>query len=147
MLRHGAAEHYPMRPSNGSERVVCRAVDPGHHVAVVEPEGEITAKGELAFVSDNDTYEIGCAVANRHEVEQRDGPLTAFEGRLEHQAIVAIATVDLATGVGGEAPAPVCSSPNRAAKQAWESKRGQHSQSIEPSSPTSAAVSQSPMSA
>ena len=38
-------------------------------------------------------------------------------------------------------------SPSSAAKQAPESKRGQHSQSIEPSRQTSAAVSQSPMSA
>jgi hypothetical protein len=37
--------------------------------------------------------------------------------------------------------------PSNAAKQASESKRGQHSQSIDPFSPTSAAVSQSPMSA
>jgi hypothetical protein len=36
--------------------------------------------------------------------------------------------------------------PNKAAKQASESKAGQHSQSIEPSRPTSAAVSQSPIS-
>jgi hypothetical protein len=37
--------------------------------------------------------------------------------------------------------------PSSAAKQAPESKRGQHSQSIEPSRPTSAALSPSPISA
>jgi hypothetical protein len=37
--------------------------------------------------------------------------------------------------------------PSRAAKHAGESNRGQHSQSIDPSRATSAAVSQSPMSA
>jgi hypothetical protein len=35
--------------------------------------------------------------------------------------------------------------PSSAAKQAAESKRGQHSQSIEPLRPTSAAVWQSPI--
>ena len=42
---------------------------------------------------------------------------------------------------------PCCSSPSSAAKHAPESKRGTHSQSIEPSSATSAAVWVSPMSA
>ena len=42
---------------------------------------------------------------------------------------------------------PLSASPSSAAKQASESKRGQHSQSIEPSRETSAAVSQSPISA
>jgi len=37
--------------------------------------------------------------------------------------------------------------PRSAAKHASESNRGQHSQSIEPSRPTSAALSQSPISA
>jgi hypothetical protein len=35
--------------------------------------------------------------------------------------------------------------PSKAAKQASESNAGQHSQSIEPSRPTKAAVSQSPI--
>ncbi len=42
---------------------------------------------------------------------------------------------------------PCSGAPSNAAKQAPESNRGKHSQSIEPSNPTSAAVWQSPMSA
>ena len=42
---------------------------------------------------------------------------------------------------------PLSGSPRRAAKHAWESKRGRHSQSIEPSLPTSAAVLPSPRAA
>jgi uncharacterized protein YndB with AHSA1/START domain len=40
---------------------------------------------------------------------------------------------------------PLSGVPSKAAKQAAESKRGQHSQSIEPSRPTKAAVLQSPI--
>jgi hypothetical protein len=40
---------------------------------------------------------------------------------------------------------PCFGAPRIAAKHASESKAGQHSQSIEPSRPTSAAVSQSPI--
>ena len=43
-------------------------------------------------------------------------------------------------------PAPVLLGAEKAAKQASESKAGQHSQSIDPLRPTSAAVSQSPIS-
>jgi hypothetical protein len=42
---------------------------------------------------------------------------------------------------------PCCSLPSSAAKQAFASKRGTQSQSTEPSRPTSAALSESPMSA
>jgi hypothetical protein len=42
---------------------------------------------------------------------------------------------------------PCSAVPRRAAKQADESKRGQHSQSIEPSRPTRAADLQSPINA
>jgi hypothetical protein len=40
---------------------------------------------------------------------------------------------------------PLSDAPSRAAKQAAESKRGQHNQSIEPWEPTKAADLQSPM--
>ena len=46
---------------------------------------------------------------------------------------------------GREQPAAVLGVPSRAAKQAPESNRGRHSQSIEPSRPTRAAVWVSPM--
>ena len=46
---------------------------------------------------------------------------------------------------GASRQRPLPASPSSAAKQAGESKRGQHSQSIEPLHPTNAAVSQSPM--
>jgi len=42
---------------------------------------------------------------------------------------------------------PCSAAPSSAAKQADASKRGRHSQSIEPSIPTNAAVSVSPISA
>jgi hypothetical protein len=48
---------------------------------------------------------------------------------------------------GASSHRPLSGVPRIAAKQAPESKRGQHSQSIEPVHETSAAVSQSPMSA
>jgi hypothetical protein len=48
---------------------------------------------------------------------------------------------------GASLQRPCRSSPSSAAKQAAESKRGRHSQSIDPSRPTSAAVRVSPISA
>ena len=48
---------------------------------------------------------------------------------------------------GASSQWPFAPSPSSAAKQAGESNRGRHSQSIEPSRPTSAAVCRSPSSA
>jgi hypothetical protein len=48
---------------------------------------------------------------------------------------------------GAMSQRPLSAVPSSAAKQAGESKRGQHSQSIQPSRPTKAAVRQSPISA
>ena len=51
------------------------------------------------------------------------------------------------SAVGAIRQRPLSGVPSSAAKQASESNRGQHSQSIEPSRETSAAVSQSPINA
>jgi hypothetical protein len=59
--------------------------------------------------------------------------------------VAALGTLDLR--MGRDHPAPILASPSSPAKHASESNRGQQSQSIEPSRPTSAAVSQSPISA
>jgi hypothetical protein len=48
---------------------------------------------------------------------------------------------------GASSQRPCSAVPNNAAKQAAESNRGQHNQSIEPSRATSAMVSPSPMAA
>ena len=53
----------------------------------------------------------------------------------------------LASRRGAISQRPCSGEPSSAAKHASESKRGQHSQSIEPSRETSAAVLQSPISA
>ncbi len=55
--------------------------------------------------------------------------------------------VQVPPAAGASRQCPFSSSPSSAAKQAGESKCGRHSQSIEPSRPTSAAVCRSPSSA
>ena len=81
------------------------------------------------------------AVAQRHEVDQRDGALGGFEARFQDQRVAAIAAGDACAvrRCGAISQRPCSGVPSSAAKQASESKRGQHSQSIEPSRPTSAA--------
>ena len=76
-------------------------------------------------------------------------PFSRLEDRFENHGAVAGIADGRAQGVrpaqcaSGRCP----SVPTRAAKQAGLSKRGQHSQSIEPSRLTSAALWQSPISA
>ena len=75
-------------------------------------------------------------------------PVVGLELGLQHERAGPIASTDVPRRLGGRhQPAAMLGLPSSAAKQAPESNRGQHSQSIEPSRPTSAAVSQSPISA
>ena len=79
----------------------------------------------------------------------RDGALGGVQLGLEHERAVAVAPAGRPpTRRRCDAASVRCrSSPRSAAKHAPESKRGTHSQSIEPSSATRAAVWVSPMSA
>ena len=88
---------------------------------------------------------IGVAAARRHEINDGDYAIGGLETGLENQRVLAVGSRPAGIRVGHvNDPAAV---PSSAAKQAPESKRGQHSQSIEPDRETSAAVSQSPISA
>jgi hypothetical protein len=60
---------------------------------------------------------------------------------------LAVATGNFTGSSGATIQWPLWRFPSKAAKQASESNRGQHNQSIEPSRETSAAVSQSPINA
>ena len=69
-------------------------------------------------------------LASQPQAASRDGRVALIGGSL-----------------GAISQRPLSDFPSRAAKHAAESKRGQHSQSMEPSRPTKAAVLQSPISA
>ena len=86
---------------------------------------------------------------DRHAVDQANGPSGRLERRLEDKGVISIsprARAPRADPAGAMRQNPFPSSPRIRAKQAPESKRGRHSQSIEPSRPTRAAVWVSPMS-
>ena len=86
--------------------------------------------------------------AHRHEIDQRRRAVVGLEMRFENERVWAgSARVILAVCRGAISQRPCSGVPSSAAKQASESKRGQHSQSIEPSRATSAALLQSPISA
>ena len=93
-----------------------------------------------AAPADHDPHEIvECAVAQRHEIDQRRRARRRSRNGFQDQRVGAIAARDARLVVRWrDQPAAVLARPSSAAKQASESKRGQHSQSIEPSRPTSA---------
>jgi hypothetical protein len=81
---------------------------------------------------------------NRHEIHQRD---RTFGGLKLGVRISVWSATGEPVRLPRDPPAPCFGVPSSAAKQGDESKRGQQSQSIEPSRPTSAALWQSPISA
>jgi hypothetical protein len=89
---------------------------------------------------------MGLLSARGQEVDQHDFAVDGEETGFQDQRVGPVAARDPnITGNWRDAPPSVAGLP-RAAKHAPESKRDQHSQSIDPSSNTSAADSQSPIS-
>ena len=120
---------------------------PRHDRAVVEADDELGAHLDAPLEPLDDPHEVGSAVAQRHEVDHAHAARRRLPLALEDQRVGPVAARRRRPALGGrEQPAPVLAS-SRAAppKHEPESKRGRHSQSIEPVRPTSAAVCRSPM--
>ncbi len=148
----GAAQDQPVRAGDGRDHldaVGVLAPHPGPHLAVAEPDHPLVPDHHLALDPDDPAHDVGAAVAERHHVEHDHA---AGVGRPRGLQDGAVPDVPAAAGRrlvlrprAASARAP--GRPAGAAKQAWESKRGRHSQSTEPSLPTSAAVPVSPSTA
>jgi hypothetical protein len=84
------------------------------------------------------------SVTHWHEIDQGNMAIPGIENRLQHHGAVVISAADTWHRVGGaDLPSSMFGVPSKAAKHALLSKRGQHSQSMEPLRPTTAAVVQS----
>ena len=85
--------------------------------------------------------------ADRHAVGDPHDAVVGVERGLEHERVVdgTAARPSAIPPAGAISHRPLLRSPSSAAKTAPESNRGTHSQSIEPSLPTSAAVCVSPI--
>jgi len=154
-LARWAIDRIPTRPQHDEigachrmQRAVLAAGDPRHHRAVVEAQDQLHLHLHLAPPTLDQPNEVRGPSAGRHAVGDDDHAGVGFEGGLQHLGLGQVAAVTLRLSPAGAIfQRPLQGSPSRAAKQAPESKLGQHSQSMEPSRPTRAAVSQSPIKA
>ena len=122
------------------------APHPGHHRPVAEADDEVHAHGDLAADGFDHPDDLGVVLADGHAVDHPGDAVGGLELGLEDERVAAVAAPDLVV-IGGrrDAPVAVSSLPSNWAKQASESNRGRHSQSIDPLRPTSATVWRSPM--
>jgi hypothetical protein len=144
---HRGPQRHLVRPGHRAQVAVVVARHPGHGAAVVEAQHQLHPHGDPPAHAADDADQVGAAVARRHEVDQRDGAaVRRFHDRLQHQRIPRYcrSVRSGTTSRGAMRQRPCSGAPSRAAKHAGLSKRGQQSQSTEPSRDTSAAVSQSP---
>ena len=122
---------------------------PGDDPAVVEPDDQLRPHRDLAAQPLDDPGHRGRVAVDRHRVGDPHGPRAGGELGLQHHAspagIAARPSCTSTFSAGASFQRPFSGEPSRAAKHAPESNRGTHSQSIEPSRPTSAAVRQSPI--
>jgi hypothetical protein len=141
--RRPQSDHVETRDS-ADTNLILQARDPGHDRTVVEPEHDFGSHCHAAVLADNDPDEVRDNPAYRHEVDQRNPPVGGSQICFKDKRAIP----DLRRGArsAGAITHPPCSGePSIAAKQAPASNRGHHSQSRDPSRPTSAAVSPSPM--
>jgi hypothetical protein len=144
--RCGAAQHHLIGAGDDAQRVVFLPVDPWDARTVAEADSELHVHGDAAALAHDHAHKVGMAAARRHEVDHLRYTLVGLEPRLEDQRVALVLPRHAAAGAERR-QGPCSGAPSRAAKQASESKRGQHIHSTEPSRATRATVSQSPISA
>ena len=124
-----------------------RAAHPGQDGAVAEAHGELHADVDVPAHPLDDAHHLGIDLADGHAVDEPDHAVGRLEFGLQHQGVPPVPSARVVcSAVGAIRQKPWLSSPSSRAKHASESNRGRHSQSMEPSRPTIAAVWVSPMS-
>src|SRR5947207_14339041 len=141
------AQHRHVRAGNRANAVVGLAGHPGNDRAIVEADGIFAAHPDCAATAAQDANKVAAPIGSKgHEIDETDYAMAGLELSLQDgRGSRYRRDACTLSAVGVTDQKPLSGLPSRAAKTAPESKRGQHSQSIEPSRPTRAAVSQSPI--
>ena len=141
-------QHRHVLPADREQRrTVLAFLDPGNIGAEAEADHQLHVHLDPAANAAHQPHHVGGVAARRHEIDQVNRAVSRLEPGLKDQGVIPIAARGAGNfPAGAISQRPCFSVPRSAAKQASESKAGQHSQSIDPFRPTSAAVSQSPIS-
>lgn len=146
--RDGTSQNQHVRTQDGDEGVVIETPLPRYCDSVVEACRELADKRDTAGTSLDESNEVRTAIRVKgHEINCDRTPVRRLKLRFEDEVLSRYRRFTNAFPLGAMRQRPWLRSPRSAAKHAPESTCGQHSQSIEPSLPTSAAVSRSPINA
>ena len=122
--------------------------NPRNDGAVAEAHDELHPHCDLALKPPDEANQIRGPVPPRHEIGETYGAMFSAKHRLKNERVAQVSARDAdVTRLRRYQPSPVLGFAKQRAKHALLSKRGRPSQSIEPSRPTSARVSQLPMTA
>ena len=132
--RHRRVQDDHVGAGDRAKRAVLHPRHPRNGMPEVEPQHELGSHLQPPSLAAHEPDDVGVAAARRHEINDRGGAVGGLDACLEDQGLVAILSRDpRILGRALDRPAAVLGSvPRSAAKQALESNRGQHSQSIEP---------------
>lgn len=101
---HGGVQPEGVRPG-GRSQVRPAAPDPGHQVAVVEPQPQVHAHGHAARQALDDAHHVRRVAAQRHAVHHSHLALVGVPVALQDQGVVAVAAVGgRAAGRGSQQP-------------------------------------------
>lgn len=141
------AQHRHVGPGDRAQCVVVEPRHPRHAQAEIEAHDQLHAHRHLAVLALDDAHEV----RDRARIGMKSTAVAALPSDISKR----VSRINVpsryrrvmrrGSAAGAMRQRPWSGVPSSAAKQAAESNRGQHSQSIEPSRPTRAAVSQSPI--
>ena len=141
-------QNQAIRAGDVFDAAVIHPRHPRNDGAEIEADAEFRTHRDLAAQAGDAAQHVAGAIAPGHEIRHDDGAAGSLESRFQDQGAIAVAAVRLVLLYPVAISHRPCDSfPSSAAKHAALSKRGRQSQSIEPSRPTRAAVSQLPMTA
>ena len=145
--RRGVQSVTASGPATARQAPSSQPPDPGHDDAVVEAQDQLHAHAPGRARPGRSRTRSAAVVAGGHAVDERRPRPRPSRNRSPGSGCPrgSGASPRHLGPAGAIASGRSRALPRRAAKQAAESKRGRQSQSMEPSRPTSAAVSQSPI--
>ena len=87
-----SAQHDHVGTGDSPQHAVLEPSDPGNDCTVAEPQHELGAHGHLAPLANHETNHARTRSGQRHEIDQRDCAVAAFEASFQNQRIRPITT-------------------------------------------------------
>ena len=86
--RHcGGSQQHHIGSRDGSARSIVEPHHPRHRGSIAEPDHQFGSHGDTAALANDQAHDTGACLMSRHEVDERRGPFSILEARLQDQRV------------------------------------------------------------